>query len=136
MTTRDYDDILHLPHHVSERHPPMSMNDRAAQFAPFSALTGYEDVIAETGRPTERPFELDEQEAAELDRRLALLIAKLAEHPAAAVTYFVPDERKSGGAYRTVTGKVEKISAADRTIVMADGRAIPLDDVASLDVMI
>lgn len=135
MTTRNYDDILHLPHHVSEKHPPMSMNDRAAQFAPFSALTGYEDVIAETGRPTERFFELDEQEAAELDRRLELLIAKLPEHPAVAVTCFVPDERKSGGAYRTVTGKVEKISAAARTIVMTDGRAIPLENIASLDVM-
>ena len=130
-----YEDIIHLPHHVSRSHPSMPMRDRAAQFAPFSALTGFEDVIAETGRPTERPFELDEQEAAELDRRLNLLIAKLPEHPAAAVTYFVPDERRSGGAYRTVTGKVEKISAADRTIVMADGTAIPLDYVASLELI-
>ena len=69
--SHQYDDIIRLPHHVSEKHPRMSMNDRAAQFAPFSALTGYEDVIAETGRPTEWSFELDEQEAAELNRRLA-----------------------------------------------------------------
>ena len=135
MSTRNYDDILHLPHHVSAKHPPMSMHDRAAQFAPFSALTGFEEVIAETGRPTERPFELDEQKAAELDRRLELLIAKLPEHPAAAVTFFVPDGRRSGGAYRTVTGKVEKISAADRAIVMAGGTAIPLENVASLELI-
>ena len=135
MTMNNYDDILHLPHHVSKKHPRMSMRDRAAQFAPFSALTGFEDVIAETGRPTERAFELDEQEAAELDRRLNLLIAKLPEHPTVTITYFVPDEHKSGGKYRTVTGKVEKISAADRTIVMADGTAIPLENIAFLEII-
>ena len=130
-----YDDILHLPHHVSAKHPSMPMRDRAAQFAPFSALTGFEDVIAETERPTERAFELDEQEAAELDRRLNLLIAKLPEHPAVAVTFFVPDGRRSGGAYRTVTGKVEAVSAAERTIVMADGTAIPLENIAFLEII-
>ena len=132
---RNHDDIIHLPRHVSEKHPRMSMHDRAAQFAPFSALTGFEEVIAEAGRPTERPFELDEQEAAELDRRLHLLMEKQMEHPAVAITCFVPDERKSGGAYRTVTGKVEKISAADRTIVLTDGATIPLDRIASLDII-
>ncbi len=132
---RNYDDIIHLPHHVSEKHPPMSMHDRAAQFAPFSALTGYEEVIAETGRPTERPFELDEQEKAELDRRLHLLMEKQMEHPAVAITCFVPDERKSGGAYRTLTGRVERISAADRTIVLTNGDTIPLDRIVSLDMM-
>lgn len=109
------------------------MHDRAAQFSPFAALTGYEAVVDEVGRLTEQRLEVDEQEAVELNRRLNLLASKLPEHPAVTITYFVPDERKSGGKYRTVTGAVKKISDADRLIVMEDGDAIPIVSIAALE---
>ena len=93
-----YADIIHLPHHVSQNHPQMPMLDRAAQFAPFAALTGYEAAVGETARLTAERRELDAQEAEELNRRLAALIANLPERPDATIEYFVPDDRKSGGA--------------------------------------
>ena len=96
-----YDDILHLPHHVSTKHPQMSMQDRAAQLSTFAALTGYGEVIRETGRLTEDWIELDEAAKAELDRRLRLLAAGLDQRPAVTVTWFQPEERKAGGAYVT-----------------------------------
>lgn len=129
-----YDDIIGLPHHVSRNHPPMPMRDRAAQFAPFAALAGYGDAIAETARPTDERREPDEQAAEELDRRLNELIARLPEHPQATIEYFVPDARKSGGAYMSVTGRVKRISAAERLIVMTTGDAIPLESIASLEI--
>ena len=91
-----YDDIIHLPHHVSQNHPQMPMLDRAAQFAPFAALTGYEAAVGETARLTAERRELDPQEAEELNRRLAALIARLPERPEVTVEYFVPDDRKAG----------------------------------------
>ena len=128
-----YADIIDLPHHVSRNHPQMSMHDRAAQFAPFAALTGYGVVVDEVGRLTESRFEPDEQEIAELNRRLNMLASKLPEHPTVTITYFVPDKRKSGGKYRTVTGTVKKISDADRLIVMGDGGTIPIESIAALE---
>ena len=96
-TTEKYGDIIHLPHPVSEKHPRMPMQDRAAQFSPFAALTGYEEAIYETGRLTEEKTELGEEEKAILDRKQQLLLEKLDERPTLTVTYFVPDEKKSGG---------------------------------------
>ena len=127
-----YDDIIRLPHHVSHNHPQMPMHDRAAQFAPFAALTGYEAAVGETARLTAERRELDAQEAEELNRRLAALIARLPDRPEATVEYFVPDDRKAGGAYVTVTGRVRHISVPERTLVMEDGTVIPLDDVAAI----
>ena len=124
-----YDDIIRLPRHVPQNHPQMSMHDRAAQFAPFAALTGYEAAIGETARLTTERRELSPQEAEELDRRLAALIARLPERPQSTVEYFVPDDRKVGGAYVTVTGKVRHISVPGKTMVMEDGTVIPLTDV-------
>lgn len=124
-----YDDIIHLPHHVSQNHPQMPKHDRAAQFAPFAALTGYESAVGETARLTSERRELDPQEAEELNRRLTELAARLPDHPEVTVEYFVPDERKSGGAYVTVTGRVRHISVAEKTLVMEDGVVIPLDDI-------
>ena len=127
-----YADIIHLPHHISQNHPQMSMHDRAAQFAPFAALTGYEAAAGETARLTAERRELDEQEAQELNRSLASLIARLPERPEVTVEYFIPDERKSGGAYVTVTGRVRHISVPEKTLVMEDGTVIAIDDIASL----
>ena len=128
----DYDDIIHLPHHVSQNHPQMPLRERAAQFAPFAALTGYEEAVGETARLTAERRELDPQEAEELNRRFAALIARLPERPEATIEYFVPDERKAGGAYVTVTGRVRHISVSEKVLVMEDGTVIPLDAIVSL----
>jgi len=130
-----YDDIIDLPHHVSRNHPQMPMLDRAAQFAPFAALTGYGAAVRETARLTAERRELSPQDAEELDRRLAALIARLPDRPEATVELFVPDDRKAGGAYVTVTGRVRHISVPERTLVMEDGTVVPLDDIVSLDGM-
>ena len=127
-----YDDIIHLPHHVSRNHPQMPLRDRAAQFAPFAALTGCEAEAGETARLTAERRELDAQEAAELNRGLINLVARLKDRPEVTIEYFVPDERKSGGAYVTVTGVVRHISIAERVLVMEDETAIPLEDIDSV----
>ena len=127
-----YDDIIRLPHHVSRNHPQMPLRDRAAQFAPFAALTGYEAAVEETARLTAERRELDAQEAEELNRRLVALIARLPDHPEVTVEYFVPDDRKSGGAYVTVTGRVRHVSVPEQTLVMEDGTEIPMEDVVSI----
>ena len=92
-----YDDIINLPHHQSKVRPHMSVSDRAAQFAPFAALTGYGDAIRETERLTDRKIELSESQIAELDLRLGELLARIDEKPKVTITYFIADERKAGG---------------------------------------
>ncbi len=128
-----YDDIINHPHHVSRNHPQMSMHDRAAQFSPFAALLGYEDAVNETARLTEQRRELDEQKQTELNRRLVLLESKLPEHPEVSITYFIPDPRKAGGSYETISGKVSKISRVERTITLSDGQAIAIAEVVDVD---
>ena len=131
MTT-PCEDILRLPHHVSQNHPQMPLRDRAAQFAPFSALTGYEAAVGETARLTSKRRELDPQEAEELNRRLTDLAARLKDRPEVTIEYFVPDERKAGGAYVTVTGRVRHISVSEKVLVMEDGVDIALEDIATI----
>ena len=126
---RRYDDLLGLPHHVSAVHPHMSLYDRAAQFAPFKALTGYEDDVEETARLTDERMELDEERIEQLDARLQLLEEHLAEAPVVSLTFFVPDERKDGGSYETVSGIVKKIDTVRRVIVLRDGLRIAIGDV-------
>ena len=128
-----YEDILHLPHHVSAERPHMSMLDRAAQFSPFAALVGYEDIIDETARLTTRKRELDEAEKAELDRRVDILAAHLGEKPVVTVEYFVPDTLKSGGAYRTRTGALVRISPVRKILTLADGTSIRFKDVVGIE---
>ena len=128
-----YDDIIHLLHHVSQTHSQMPMYDRAAQFSPFAALTGYGAVIRETGRLTETRPELDEDARDELNRRLTLLAALLERRPLVTLTYFQPDARKEGGACLTVTGVVRKIDEYHRVLVMEDGLQVPVRDLLSLD---
>ena len=128
-----YDDIINLPHYVSPTRPRMSMIDRAAQFSPFAALTGYDAAIKETGRLTDERIELSEESRAALDIKQQLLMDNLADRPVVSVTYFVPDERKSGGAYVTVTGQVKKIDEFARLLILTDGVKIPLDEVLDLE---
>lgn len=130
--TDSYADIIHLPHHVSPKRAQMPLRDRAAQFAPFAALTGYGDAIDETARRTDFAIELDENEKSALDERFRLLWEHLSERPEVTVTYFVPDERKEGGAYRDVTGRAKKIDAYARLMLLEEGTKIPLDAIIGL----
>ena len=127
-----YDDIINLPHHISPTRKQMSMHDRAAQFAPFAALVGYDDAVAETARLTETRPELDEQEQRAINERLAYIADHIHEHPEVRIKYFLPDKRKSGGAIVEVSGKTYRISDADATIVLADGCVIPITDVMDI----
>ena len=127
-----YDDIINLPHHVSPTRQRMSMHDRAAQFAPFAALVGYDDAVTETARLTEARPELDEQEQRAINERLAYIADHIHEQPEVRIKYFVPDEHKSGGAIVEVSGKVKKISTTDGTIVLTDGCKIRLSDITDL----
>ena len=128
-----YDDIVDLPHHVSKKRPQMSMIDRSAQFSPFAALTGYEAAIKETGRLTEAQIEMDEDRKIELDRVLRVLMEKRAQKPEVSITYFLPDEKKNGGAYVTVTGQVRKIDDFERTVMLLDGREISIDLITAIE---
>ena len=128
-----YDKIMGLPHHVSKTRPQMPMSDRAAQFAPFAALTGYDSAIKETGRLTDERIELDEGALTALNMRYQLLMDALDEEPEVEITYFKPDERKAGGKYVSAVGAVKKIDDFERRITMRDGTRIPTDDVLSID---
>ena len=132
MNNDQYNDIIDLPHHVSATRPRMSMIDRAAQFSPFAALTGYDAAIKETGRLTDARIELSEESRAALDRKQKLLLDNLSGCPEVSVTYFVPDERKSGGAYVTVTGQVKKVDEFERLLILTEGTKIPLDEIQDL----
>ena len=127
----NYDDILHLPHPTSKTHRRMSQEDRAAQFAPFAALVGYEDVITEAGRLTNRRIELDDGEISILDERLRLVMADGTD-PEVSVTWFQPDERKNGGSYVTTIGKVKKVDELKRTLVMKDGTEVPIEEIIDI----
>ncbi len=124
-----YDDIIDLPHHVSKRHPQMPADERAAQFSPFAALTGYGAVIRETARLTDRKMELSENMKEELERKLKELCARNCEGE---IKFFVPDERKEGGAYVTAEGRVKKTDDAERAVVLEDGTRIPVEDIVDI----
>ena len=115
-----YADIIDLPHHESQKHPHMSLYDRAAQFSPFAALTGYEDMVLEEARETRTKTEIAENGSEEIDRRLSEIADQLSKgiHPVAEITYFVPDEKKSGGEYVTVKEEIKRIDAAFRKLIL------------------
>lgn len=127
-----YDDIIHLPHHVTERHPQMSMYNRAAQFAPFAALTGHDSAITEAARLTEAEQELSESDAEVLNRKLAYL-QSLDEKPTISVTYFVPDDKKEGGSYHTATGIVKSVEPDKGVLQFEDGTGIPVIRIKDID---
>ena len=124
-----YEDIIHLPHHVSERRPHMPLAERAAQFLPFAALSGYDDVIRETARYTGKKIQLDESAKAVLDQKLGILSQQITEHPQICVTYFLPDEKKEGGSYVTAEGIVQKIDGFSGTIFLKKKKKIPVGDI-------
>ena len=119
---KNYDDIIHLPHHQSSARPHMSLHDRAAQFAPFAALPGYGDLVRETARLTDTKVELSEDEKEKLDRSLAAVAGSLKQgiRPEAALTCFVPDERKEGGRYEVYTGSVKRIDTVRRVLILQE----------------
>ena len=128
-----YEDIIHLPHPTSKKHPRMSMEERAAQFSPFAALTGFGGVIQETGRLTDRRVELGESDRAELERTLNFLDSQEEEHPLVQVTYFLPDERKEGGAYITVTGHLKRIDQVGGVLLLQESSPIPIRDMLHIE---
>ena len=107
--TNDYDDIINLPHYEPKHHPRMSMWNRAAQFAPFAALTGYDAAIQESGRLTDDWLGLSESGNEEMNRKMELIVSMLPEHPSVTIEYFVPDRHKAGGSYQSYTGNVKRI---------------------------
>ena len=131
--TNSYDNIINRPRHVSARHSPMSNYDRAAQFSPFAALTGYDAVIAESGRLTDTQAELAEGGKALLDEKLQWLRDHLAERPEAEFLVFRPDARKQGGAYETIRGRVKKIDPVARALMLAGGEIIPIDRIYGIE---
>lgn len=131
MTGR-YDDIINLPHHVSGKHPRMSMQDRAAQFAPFAALRGHSDAIQEVCRYVDAKIELTEDDKAAIDKYLQLLKSSLAQHPQVVVTYFVPDSRKAGGVYQVMQGELKKVDEWNHCIVMTHGCSIAFEDILEI----
>ncbi len=126
-----YDDIINMPHHRSNTRPHMSMNDRAAQFSPFAALTGHSDAVAETARLTERKREPDEQTKAMLNSRLRFIMDNIKDMPIAEITYFKPDERKDGGKYETISEHIKKVDVIKRIIITSSAE-IPLDDIVNI----
>lgn len=130
---KGYEDIINLPHHISPTRQQMPMSDRAAQFSPFAALTGYDAAIKETGRLTDERIELDVEVLSALDMKYQLLMEALDEAPEVIITYFRPDERKAGGKYVSAVGAVKKIDDFERRITMQDGAKIPMDDVLSIE---
>lgn len=128
-----YDDIIHLPHHVSANRARMSDWDRAAQFSPFAALTGYEEAIVETGRLTDVREEISETRKEELDRVIHGLLEILDTAPRVRLTYFIPDLSKEGGSYVTREHTLRKVDLYRRELWSTDGERIPMDDIWSIE---
>ena len=130
---RNFGDIIMLPHHISPTRPQMRRIDRAAQFAPFAALTGYDGVIAETARLTDSEDAENDESVAILDKKLRFLKGVADSHPYVEITYFIPDERKSGGRYETVYGYLKMLDEIERSIILMDKRQILFERIRSLD---
>ena len=129
--TDQYDDIIHLPHHISSTRPRMSGIDRAAQFSPFAALTGYDASIKESARLTDARIELDDSQKEEIGEKLRLVTGQ--PDAEIKITYFLPDTKKTGGKYVLAAGAVKKVDEYERMIIMGDGKQIPIDEVIDVD---
>lgn len=128
----EYDDIINLPHHVSKVHPQMSMMNRAAQFAPFAALTGHAAAIEETARLTDEQHELADEDSEALNQKLAYLRENLHEHPTITITYFEHDKKKAGGKYKSIEGQLKNIDDYSQTIILKNGEVILLKSILDL----
>ena len=128
----NYEDIINLPHHVSTKRPQMPLKDRAAQFAPFAALTGHDEAIKETARLTDERIELDENTLAILNEKVQIILDNLDIEPEITVTYFKPDDKKSGGIYIDHTGVVKRIDDFEKTVIFTDKVIIPIEDIIDI----
>lgn len=128
-----YNDMIHLPHHVSSTHPQMDISERAAQFSPFAALTGHGAAIQETARLTDEKVELDENSKEILDEKILRLAEKIKDHPEVIITYFIADIKKEGGSYTTTDGCVKKIDDYEGVLCLMDGAKIPIVDIVELE---
>jgi len=128
----EYKDIINLPRHISKKHPQMSLEARSAQFAPFAALTGYEDLIEETGRLTDKKIEIDEESKEILDRKIRVIKEKILSKPIITITYFVNDLKKEGGKYKKTTGIIKKIDEYKQMIILEDKSEIIIDDIIDI----
>ncbi len=133
MKKQEYDDIIDLPHHVSQRYRQMSRKNRAAQFAPFAALTGYEASVKEEARLTEKRTELMEEQYDALNRKTAYLMKHVSEAITVSITYFLLDKKKSGGRYVTACGVISEVDEVEGVITMTDKKKIPMSDILSID---
>ncbi len=129
-----YDDILNMPHHVSSTRPHMSMHDRAAQFSPFAALVGYDDAVKETARLTNEKQELTADKIADLNQKIAFLTENADERPEITIEYFIPDEKKTGGKYVTLSGNFRRIDEYNHNMVFTSGEEIPLNDIFDIEI--
>lgn len=127
-----YDDIINLEHPTSKRHPRMSAMDRAAQFAPFSALTGYDDMVVERARITGSRMELDDMQKMALDESMTYVLEHLSERPQVKITWFIKDARKSGGRYQEIEDAVQNVEVPNRMIILRNGLKIPMDDILEI----
>lgn len=133
MDTHKYDDIINLPNPTSKRHPRMSLYARAAQFSPFAALTGYEAAIRETARQTDGKEILSDEVIAGLNEKLRVIAENIGKGQMVTITYFMPDERKAGGAYVTHSGVVKRIDEYEHTVIMTDGAEIPIGQISEIE---
>ena len=129
-----YDDIINMPHHISKKHPRMSLENRSAQFAPFAALTGYEDEVEETARITDKRIEITDEIKNTINMKLKIIQEKLYTKPKVTITYFIPDSKKEGGSYKTVTSNVMKIDKYKQTIVLKDKTEIPINFITNINI--
>ena len=129
----DYSDIINLPRPEPRFHQRMPIGDRAAQFAPFAALTGFSGVIEETGRVTEEKIHLDDREKERISRKLQRLQDEIKQQPDVTVTFFVPDAKKSGGSYQKFRGKLKKIDSYEKRVIFVNGMKINFDDILKIE---
>ena len=128
-----YEDIVNLPPHISKRHSQPSMMDRAARFAPFAAITGYEEMVLEEARVTEEQIHLDEDAVALICEKINMIQEFIDEEPEVRITYFEPDKKKSGGAYISITGTPKRVDEYEQLLIMTDGKKIKFDSIYRLE---
>ena len=132
MNKDNYEDIINLPHYEPKKHPRMSIESRAAQFAPFAALTGYDDAVKETARITYDRIEIDEGLKSVINNKLQVILNNIKDKPKVTFTYFIYDKKKSGGKYITVTGNVNKIDKVNNYVILTDKTKVPTNEITEV----